>query len=157
MDHEDGQEKTQNMNAVIDDGTGRIKVMAWSVSPAWQSAFKRGQFVQIIGPIREYDDFITKTRTKTILIEIIREETNPNCELYHDLKMIQNRLKKPQVEVQKQSKGVSINTSHSEEGTEFEETLDFEEDEDSLETINQMAESEAQDQIVPFFEVRKPN
>ena len=63
VDHEDGQEKTQNMNAVIDDGTGRIKVMAWSVSPAWQSALNEDNLCNNRS-YGEYDDFITKTRQK---------------------------------------------------------------------------------------------
>jgi hypothetical protein len=66
----------------LDDGTGLIRATLWGVNPEKYEQFKKGDFVDTIGLIRSWKDFLY------ISPEIINKVQNPNKALLMDLEII---------------------------------------------------------------------
>ncbi len=152
LESEEEDSSTPNIKLTIDDGTGQISVTLWNTSPDSIPHIKKGSYVHIIGPVRSYDDAKSKRSVKTMLVEVIQAELNPNAEMYHDLKIIEKRIKNPRKEIIKSSKGKEIKNKEGEPVESSDDDLsDLENVDSELETVNQLAKEE----IVPFNRLKE--
>ena len=142
-----------NIKMFIDDGTGVVEVVLWNTNPESIPSIKKGAYVHIVGPVRLYEDKKkNRMMTKTILVEVIEEETNPNYEIYHDLKVIEKRVKIPRHEIKKIERGMKIKEDDPANGTTSKEDLiEYNNSADELNAIDQMAREE----VVPFARMRE--
>ncbi len=149
---DENPESNPNIKLKIDDGTGQITVTLWNTAPDSVPHVKKGAYVHIIGPVRSYDDMKSKTAVKTILVEVIQAESNPNAEMYHNLKVIEKRVKIPKQQIKKMPKGKEIK-DHPEDYNQVqnEDLSDLDDNETELETVNQLAKEE----IVPFNKLKE--
>lgn len=86
-------ERTPQASLILDDGTETIRIKAWKEDVQKFEDFRKGDLVEIIGRVQEYE------QETYINPEIIRKIINPNWELVRELEIVeyQKNLKSHQI------------------------------------------------------------